>query len=66
MHTFISGEWQQLPQRVKRPASCPNNGVKHLYTAPLKIKKDKFDDLQYLKAVIPQDCHMFYDNLSHL
>jgi len=31
----------------------------------LKIKSDKFKDLQFLKQVILPDYHAFYDNLAN-
>ena len=36
-----------------------------LFLAQLKITNRKWSDIQELKAVIPADCHSFYDNLPH-
>lgn len=55
--------WQILPKR--RQQTCAKLPVKQLHSSSLKIKRDKFDDLQSLKAVILPDYHNFYDNLEH-
>lgn len=36
-----------------------------LYSAPLKISKDKHNHLQELKALMPLEYHAFYDSLLH-
>ena len=35
-----------------------------LYTGRQKISKRKYDDLQYMKKVLPQKDHIFYDELE--
>ena len=62
-------DWnEQLPSRKgsshhQRPATLDQ--LKPLYQSSLKIKSDKFKDLQFLKQVILPDYHAFYDNLAH-
>lgn len=36
------------------------------HKSPLKIPKSKWQDLQQLKAVLPKDCHPFYDQIKSL
>lgn len=61
-------DWhQQLPsRRASSTASvpCSLEQLQPLYHSSLKIKKDKFKDLQFLKQVILSDYHSFFDNLS--
>lgn len=57
------GDWSVLPQR--RQCSLSSHCVRQLYDAPLKIRKEKFKDLQSLKSVIFRDFHSFYDSLLH-
>jgi hypothetical protein len=62
--------WQnQLHSRKTKhgAASLPSRLVdmKPLYSSSLKIKADKFKDLQFLKLVILPDYHSFFDSLSH-
>lgn len=56
-------EYKELPHRPKQMESYNFN---RLHQARLKIKKQKYDHLQQLKAVIPQDCWQYYDNLPYL
>ena len=58
-----AGDWSVLPQR--RQCSLSSHSVEQLYGAPLKIRKEKFKDLQSLKSVIFPDFHSFYDSLLH-
>ena len=58
---YSESEFIPLPQRCKE-----NTGlIRKKYTEAPKIKKTKYDDLQALKAVLPRDCHAFYDGLPH-
>lgn len=58
---YCESDFLPLPQRCKE-----NTGsVRRKYAETPKIKKSKYDDLQALKAVLPQDCHAFYDGLPH-
>lgn len=53
-------ELKQLPRRPKRVetiSSFPN-----LYTSRAKIPPDKWNDLQFLKGLMPSDTHTFYDS----
>ena len=56
-------EWRSLPVRIANIA--PEN-IKWdpLYTGRQKISKRKYDDLQYMKKVLPQKDHIFYDELE--
>lgn len=54
---------KMLPQTRHARKPSVHDTVGPLYTAPLKIKKSKYDHLQQLKTCIPQDYHAFYDNL---
>ncbi|KAL4125985.1 hypothetical protein QTP88_010217 [Uroleucon formosanum] len=36
-----------------------------LHKEPLKIPKTKWDHLQQLKAILPYDCHAFYDQIKY-
>lgn len=49
------------------PPKCTEDAgsVRRKYAETLKIKKSKYDDLQALKAVLPQDCRAFYDGLTY-
>lgn len=57
-------DFKPLPQRVKRDPQ-PLSSFPQLLSSPLRITKRKWQDLQDLKSVIPQDCHPFYDQLPH-
>lgn len=56
-------DWFILPHRTStsRLFSWQN-----LFPQKLPIKSRKYQDLQSMKSVIPQDCHAFYDSLPHL
>jgi len=43
---------------VQTISSFPN-----LYTSEAKIPFDKWNDLQFLKRMMPSDTHSFYDNI---
>lgn len=58
---YCESDFLPLPQRCGE-----NTGlVRRKYAETPRIKKSKYDDLQALKAVLPQDCHAFYDGLPH-
>jgi len=61
--------WESLP--IPRKATRAGSvdvlvQLKPLYSSSLRIKKDKYNDLQALKSVIMSDFHGFYDNLPHV
>lgn len=58
-------EWTVMPKRTKKSISSSQTELPHLYKEPIKIDKKKFENLQALKSVIPQDYHNFYDQLPH-
>jgi len=58
-------EFQELPRPRNAPTAKLTDTVSQLQTGPNPIKQTKYDDLQYLKRYIPQDYHLFYDNLMH-
>ena len=53
------GQWLKIPRNYSPSFMVPDS----LYTSPLKIKEQKYQHLQSLKAVIPIEYHAFYDNL---
>lgn len=53
--------WQALPTRSKR--FVENNSSTKLYNGPCPIEKTKFEHLQELKLLIPEDYREFYDKL---
>lgn len=57
----IHSNWENLPHRVN------DTEIKWtpLFTSRLPIKMRKFNDLQSMKAVMPADCHNFFDSLPH-
>jgi len=55
-------EWKELPTRPKK---VTQQLLSPLYTDRLKIPERKWNDLQELKAVLPADCHYFYNELPH-
>lgn len=59
----FEGGWTLLEKRQRKNKF--EGVVGRLYTAPIKIKEDKFKHLQDLKNVIPKDYHSFYDLLPH-
>ncbi|KAL4721230.1 hypothetical protein ACJJTC_000405 [Scirpophaga incertulas] len=40
--------------------------IKYSPEQPIPIASAKFHHLQQLKAVLPRDCHSFYDNLPYV
>lgn len=59
----FSDDWNEIPRRPKTYGVY--EVLTPLYKAPIKITKRKFEDLQSLKKVIPEDYHHFYNNLPH-
>lgn len=63
----FDSDWSPMPQR-RGEITCLQTpmdlGPPILYPSRLKISKSKFEHLQQLKTVIPQDYHEFYNNLS--
>lgn len=60
----FDNDWKLLPQRLNRRLPSSHD-LRKLYRGSLTITKRKYNDLQSLKAVIPQDYHSFYDLLRH-
>ena len=58
-------DWANLEQRVQRNIERESDAPS-LYTKRLPISAQKYQHLQQLKSVIPQDYHNFFDNLPHL
>lgn len=59
-------EWKILPQpKNLNVKSSPFKDLPSLYNESQKIKPQKFQHLQELKAVIPKEFHSFYDNLNY-
>lgn len=64
--TGFDEEFQDLPKtRGRRATVKPLESFSQLHKQRIPIKKQKWLHLQQLKAVIPRDCHHFYDNLPH-
>ncbi|KAL4716227.1 hypothetical protein ACJJTC_004721 [Scirpophaga incertulas] len=61
---FADEVYTVLPRRPKN-VSLLIDELPPLYTSRLAIAKTKYDHLQQLKTVIPQDCHEFYNNLPY-
>lgn len=58
--------FKELPIRqCRNPVYVPFNSLSALYKESLKIKKEKFDNLMFLKKTMEADYHPFYDNLKH-
>lgn len=58
--------FQELPVRLSSsPTYWEINLLPLLYKAPIKIKKEKYEHLMFLKRSMEADYHLFYDNLSH-
>lgn len=55
-------EFADLPQRIKLTNKVTLTAK---FKAKIPIKKRKYNDLQALKTVIPQDLHSFYNNLPY-
>lgn len=60
----FSDEYEELPRRFK-PNQKRQGPRPKLYSSYLKVNENKWKHLQELKAVIPSDCHSFYDTLPH-
>ncbi|XP_031331486.1 uncharacterized protein LOC116162089 [Photinus pyralis] len=59
-------EWTPLPIRKnKNLLAKPIVDLPHLYKERLKIKKTKYQHLQFLKQSLTADYHLFYDNLPY-
>lgn len=59
-------EWKLHPQTQNMKAkSLPFKELPNLYTESQIMNPKKFQHLQELKAVIPEEFHSFYDNLKH-
>ncbi len=60
-------EWKILHERAKptRGATRMLLSPPPLFSEPKKIKKDKFNNLQELKILLPLHHHNFYDSLTH-
>lgn len=58
-------DWQPLPIRIN---PLPQDSIvwEPMYRERLPIVKRKFDDLMYMKKVLPEDVHSFYNLLPHL
>ncbi|KAL4703584.1 hypothetical protein ACJJTC_003344 [Scirpophaga incertulas] len=56
-------DWTELPIRPKK---IPLVTYSNLHAEPIPIASTKFHHLQQLKAVLPRDCHSFYDNLPYV
>lgn len=54
---------QQLPRRPRKITTVME--YPNLYSSRLKIQSSKYEHLQQLKSVIPEDTHHFYDNIPH-
>lgn len=60
----FDGEYIDLPVRKpKRPKKLAE--FRQMFNEPIKIQKTKWQHLQELKAVLPKDCHPYYDNVPH-
>lgn len=54
-------EWEALPTRPRR--AVDSNTLTKLYDGPCPIDKNKYEHLQELKMLIPEDYRDFYDKL---
>uniref|UniRef100_A0A0A1XN62 DUF7869 domain-containing protein n=1 Tax=Zeugodacus cucurbitae TaxID=28588 RepID=A0A0A1XN62_ZEUCU len=59
--TCFKDEYQLLPKRTTRNFEIQQPNL--LHPQRLTISKKKWQHLQDLKALIPADCHYFYDNI---
>lgn len=57
-----SDHWKELPVRLNQN---PDTNISQLYNERLKIKRDKFENLQASKQYMPIDYHAFYDEIPH-
>lgn len=55
-------EFVPIPQRMKSMITVV---LEPMFTGKLPLTKRKYNDLQSLKHVLPEDLHQFYDNLPH-
>lgn len=55
-------DYEDLP--IKNPLPNRNHTPKPLFNEKLKINKNKWQNLQELKKVLPTDTHLFYDNIK--
>lgn len=59
-----SEEWQLLPQRKSTTVTAMAiEGFPNLYGQRLTIKRRKYNDLQDLRSILPNDYHEFYDSI---
>ncbi|XP_041359493.1 uncharacterized protein LOC121375878 isoform X1 [Gigantopelta aegis] len=61
-------EFRDLPRRSRSRLSIEGIQectVQQLLSGPVPISGTKYNHLQELKSVIPQDYHLFYDSLAH-
>lgn len=58
-------DYKELPQRQAKSNITKQKDFKLLYKSQLPLTMSKFEDLQKLKKVLPQDTHAFYDTLPH-
>ena len=59
----FSDDWEAL--MLARSDRLPVAAPEQLHSSRRNIKKTKFDHLQSMKTVLPDDAHSFYDALSH-
>ena len=60
----FSDDWTPLPCRPRRSISLGEIRPK-LYDRPCPIEKSKFEHLQELKKLIPEDYRSFYETIPH-
>ncbi|KAF6201081.1 hypothetical protein GE061_005528 [Apolygus lucorum] len=58
-------EWKPLPRRPKQRSIHSMEAFPKLLREKIKLKKDKYDDLQDLKKFLPEDCRQYYSYLPH-
>lgn len=61
----FDNDFFDLPQRKRRNEVASLSEFQQSHQAPLKITHTKWNHFQNLKAVIPSDCHPFYDSLRY-
>lgn len=55
-----------MPMRLKPNSNYVSiDSIPLLYKEQLKIKKENFEHLMFLKKSLAKDYHNFYDNLRH-
>ncbi|KAK7476129.1 hypothetical protein BaRGS_00032622 [Batillaria attramentaria] len=57
-----SDDWKSLPRTLARRST---GEIQNLYDQPRPIPRRKWQDLQQLKALLPDEYHCFYDSLAH-